>query len=218
MRGVDALDVEGRIGLGVAHALRLGQHRGEGQPLVAHLRQDEVGGAVDDAGDPLDAVGRQAFAQRLDDGDAAADRGLEGDHHALLLRGGEDVVAVLGEQRLVGGDHVLAVGDRLQHQVLRDAGAADQLDHDVDVRGAHHFPGVGGQTCALPSTRLPRLLHVLVGDARDADGAAGAAPDLVGVAREHVPGAAADRADAEQPDVNRVHRELHAAPRSRPSF
>jgi hypothetical protein len=83
VRGVHAFDVEGRVGLGIAQALRLLQHHVEVQALVAHLGQDEVGGAVDDAGDPLDAVGRQALAQRLDDGDAAGHRGLEGHHHAL---------------------------------------------------------------------------------------------------------------------------------------
>jgi hypothetical protein len=48
-------------------------------------------------------------------------------------RGGEDLVAMHGQQRLVGRDHVLAVGDGLQHQFLGDAVAADQLDDDVDL-------------------------------------------------------------------------------------
>ena len=74
------------------------------------------------------------FAQRFDDRNAAADRAFERDHHVLLARGGEDFVAVLGQQRLVRGDHVLAVRDRLQNELSRDAGAADQLDDDVDVR------------------------------------------------------------------------------------
>ena len=39
-----------------------------------------------------------------------------------------------GEQRLVGGDDVLAVGDRLEHERARRLDAADQLDDDVDVR------------------------------------------------------------------------------------
>ncbi len=121
VRGVDALDVEGRVGLGIAQPLRLLQRSVERQPLVAHLGQDEIGGAVDDAGDPFDAVGGQALAQRLDDRNAAGHRRLERDHHALFLRRGEDLVAVQGEQRLVGGDDVLAVGDRLQHQLLGDA-------------------------------------------------------------------------------------------------
>ena len=50
----------------------------------------------------------------------------------LVLRGLEDLVAVRREQGLVRGDHMLAVGDRLQHQLPGHAGAADQLDDDVD--------------------------------------------------------------------------------------
>src|SRR4029077_4115627 len=56
VRGVDALDVEGGIRLGVAAPLRVLERSLERQALVAHLREDEVGGAVDDPGDPFDAV------------------------------------------------------------------------------------------------------------------------------------------------------------------
>jgi hypothetical protein len=65
VRGVHALDVEGRVGLGVTETLRFLEHDLEGQALVAHLGEDEVGGAVDDPGDPLDAVGGEPFAQAL---------------------------------------------------------------------------------------------------------------------------------------------------------
>src|SRR6185369_953254 len=176
----------------------------ERQALVAHLGEDEVGGAVDDPGDPLDAVRRQPLAQRLDDRDAAADRGLEGDHHALLLRGGEDLVAVGGEQRLVGGHDVLAVGDRLQHQRLRDRVAADQLDDDLDVVSPGHAEGVVDDLRSVSYDRSG-FLNFLVRHHRDADRAPGAALDLVGVAIEYLPGAAAYGADAEQPYVNRLH-------------
>jgi len=54
VRGVHAFDVEGRIGFGVAQALGFLEHHVKVQALVAHLGQDEVGGAVDDAGDPLE--------------------------------------------------------------------------------------------------------------------------------------------------------------------
>jgi hypothetical protein len=134
VRRVDALDVEGRIGFGVAQALGLLQHGRKIEALVAHLGQDEVGGAVDDAGDPLDAVGREAFAQRLDDRDATGHGRFERHHHALLLRRREDLGAMHGEQRLVGGDHVLAGRDGFHHQLARDAIAADQFDDDVDGR------------------------------------------------------------------------------------
>ena len=48
-RGVEALDVGGRVGLRVAERLSLGQGLGEAGALGVHLVQDEVGGAVDDA-------------------------------------------------------------------------------------------------------------------------------------------------------------------------
>jgi hypothetical protein len=51
----------------------------------------------------------------------------------LLLGSGKDFVAVLGKQRLVGGDHVLAVVDGLQNQRLGDITTADQFDDDVDL-------------------------------------------------------------------------------------
>ena len=49
--GVDPVDVEARIGLGIAELLRLGQHLGEFAPALAHRRQDVVRGAVEDAVD-----------------------------------------------------------------------------------------------------------------------------------------------------------------------
>ena len=44
---------------------------------VGHRGQDEVGRAVDDAADALDAVRREVDGQRPEDGDPAADGGLE---------------------------------------------------------------------------------------------------------------------------------------------
>ena len=85
MRGVDAVDVEARIGLGIAELLRLGQHLGEFAPALAHRRQDVVRGAVEDAVNPRHAVAGEALAQCLDDRDAAGDRGLEGERDAGLL-------------------------------------------------------------------------------------------------------------------------------------
>ena len=51
VRRVDAVDVEARVGLGVAQLLRVGQHFGEFPAALAHLGQDVVAGAVQDAGD-----------------------------------------------------------------------------------------------------------------------------------------------------------------------
>ena len=208
VRGVDALDVEGRVGLGVAARLRLGEHLRERRAPGAHLGKNEVRRAVDDAGDPLDAVGGEAFAQRLDDRDAAGDRRLEADHHALRVRGGEDLGAVVREQRLVGGDDVLAVGDRVEHELSRRLDAADQLADDVDVGMAHDHGRVVGQVDAGDAPRgLARAVERPRGDPADDDRPAGAALDLLLVPAQHVPGAAADGAEAEQADVDGFHLE-----------
>src|SRR5699024_1628915 len=61
-RGVVALDVGGRIGLGVAELLGGGQGVLEAGPAAGHGVEDVVGGAVDDAQHPLDAVAGEGFA------------------------------------------------------------------------------------------------------------------------------------------------------------
>ena len=209
--GIDALDVEGRIGFRVAELLRLRENRVEREPLVAHLGQDEVAGTVDDARDPFDAVRGETLAQRLDDRDATADGCLESHHHALGLRSAKDLVAVQSKQRLVCGDHVLAVGDRLEDQLFRDAVAADQFDDDIDVRIAHDRESVVDDLCRRLAGRRgaghqrTRAHEVLVRHARDAYPAPGAPFDLVTVAREHPEGAPAHGTDAQQTYVDRFH-------------
>src|SRR3989441_9734904 len=94
--------------------------------------------------------------------------------------------------------------DRREHEVLRHGDPADQLDDDIDVGIAHHLEGVRGDA-RLPGGELFRLFDLLVGDDADLDGAPGAARDLLPVAREHRPGAAAHRADAEQSHLDRFH-------------
>ena len=125
-------------------------------PDIAHRRENEVRRAVDDAGDPFDAVGGQPFAQRLDDRHATGDGALERHHHALRVRRGEDLVAVLREERLVGGDDVLAMGDRVEHQRACRLDAADELADDVDVRIAHDDRGVVGELHAGDAARAAR--------------------------------------------------------------
>ena len=99
------------IGLGVTQLLRVGQHLGEFPPALAHLRQDVVAGAVQDAGDAGDAVAGQALAQRLDDGDAAGHRRLEPQRHVAPFRRRRQRRAVHRQHRLVGSDHGLAGRD-----------------------------------------------------------------------------------------------------------
>ena len=65
--------------------------------------------------------------------------------HALGRGGGQQVVAVVGQQGLVGGDHVLAPGDGGQGEVPGRAQAADELHHDVDLRVVQEVLGPGGE-------------------------------------------------------------------------
>ena len=134
VRGVEAADVEGRIGFGIAELLRFLQHLGERAVLVGHRRQDEIAGAVEDAVDARHLIGGKRLAQRLDDRDAAGDRRFEVERDALLLGELGELDAVLCEQRLVGGDDVLARAERRLDRILGNAvGAADQLDEHIDA-------------------------------------------------------------------------------------
>ena len=135
--GVDPVDVEARVGLGVPEVLRPLEHDVEVFATALHLREDVVRGAVDDAAHRLDPVGVEPFPERSQDRDAATDARLEGDVGAALLGGVEQALPVEREERLVGRDHGLARGDRPCDQSLRRVVAADQLDHEiVVVRGA----------------------------------------------------------------------------------
>ena len=72
-RRVEAFDVGGRVGLGVAQRGRLFQRLLEAGSGGVHRREDEVGGAVDDAGDPGDRVALQRLAQRPQQRDRTGD-------------------------------------------------------------------------------------------------------------------------------------------------
>ena len=149
MRGIEAADVEGRIGFGVTEALRLFQTLIERKFLALHARQDVIAGAVQNPVDALDRVARETLAQRLHDRNAAGDGGLEGKRHVLLFRNLRKCQSVLRQQRLVGGDNMLAGGERrLDRGARRTLVAAHELDEKIDVGRARqrhwiveHFQG-----------------------------------------------------------------------------
>jgi len=135
VRGIDAVDVERRIGFRISELLRIGQHLGELTAALAHLRQDVVARAIQDAGDSKDAIGSKALAKRLDHRNAARNRGLERQRDAAFLGDGGEGCAVHREHSLVGGNHGLARGERRLHEGTRwTVRPADQLHNDVDGR------------------------------------------------------------------------------------
>ncbi len=144
VRGIDAADIEGRIGFGVAALLRLLQDIGERPSGRAHLGQDEIAGAVQDAVEPVDAVADKGLADRLDDGDAAGDRRLEIERDMFGFRDPREGHAMARQKRLVGGDDRLAVFEGARHEgARRVALPAHQLDDDVDIGSARERDGVG---------------------------------------------------------------------------
>src|SRR3546814_5076950 len=70
VRGVDAVNVERGIGLGISEFLRILQHVGEGVSLLFHGGENIIAGAIQYAVDAADRIGGRAFAQALDDRDA----------------------------------------------------------------------------------------------------------------------------------------------------
>ncbi len=143
MRGVEAADVEGRVGLGVAQRLRVLQAFGKGDPLRFHAREDVVAGAVEDAVDAIDAVADEALAQGLDDRNAAGDGPLDAQREPLGFGGLGQFEAAARQHCLVGGDDRLAGGERrLRRGQRRAALAADQLHEDVDVGAARERDGI----------------------------------------------------------------------------
>ena len=60
LRGVAAIDVQRRIGLGVAESLRLVHGGFVVGSLLFHLRENEIAGAVQNAAERLNLIGRQS--------------------------------------------------------------------------------------------------------------------------------------------------------------
>ena len=201
---IDPFDVEGRIGLCIAELLGIAQSHVEIEPLVAHLAQDEVGGAVDDSREPLDAVGRQSFTQGLDDGNATGHCRLEGHHHALLLRRRENLAAMHGQQCLVGSHHVLALGNGLQHHLTRHGVAPDELHHDIDVGTLHQGGGVV-RHLHFGTDIGTRPGHVTHGNGGHLDAATGTPAYFFLIAAQNGVDALAHVAKTEKADSNGMH-------------
>ena len=113
------------------------------------------------------------------------DRGLEAELDAVRPRGREELLAVLRDQLLVGGDDVLAGLERAQDVVARRIGAADQLDDDVRA--------------------VEDLVEVALRDRRRTPairgGAAGNLGDRVGAGLDELGEGAADGSPPQEPDA-----------------
>ena len=202
VRGIHAFNVKSRVCFGVTEALRFLEDHVKAQAFVAHFAQDEIGGAVDDAGDPLNTVGGQTLTQGLDDRYATGHCSFKSHHDTFAVGSRKNLGAMHSEQCLVGGDHMLAGLNGLHHQLARNAVAANQFDDDINIGvgndGAsvvHYFDGRSySSLCAC---------RVQVGDHGDFNAATGAAQDFFLIAGQHIEDTAADNADAQQAHLKR---------------
>ena len=164
--GVVALHVGGRVGLGVAQRLSLGEGVGVRGARLGHPGEDVVGGAVDDAHHAGDALPHQRLAERTDDRDAPGHRRLEEQVDPGALGGLEELGPVLGEQLLVAGDHGLAGLEGGEDQLAGRFHPADELDHEVDVGVVDDAGRVGGEEVGREGdrARLGEVAHRDPGD------------------------------------------------------
>ena len=198
---VQAAHVQGRIRLGVALGLGLGQHLGEGLAGLGHLGQDVVRGPVDDAHDGLDVVRHQALTHRPDDGDGPTHAGLEAQIHPLRRGRLVDLQAVLGQQGLVGRDQVLPLLHRLQAERSGHAGPADQLHHDIHLGVVDHLHGVGGEQLGVHGDPGRARL----GDPADAQPRPDPPVQQGGMVLEELHYARSDRAHPQDANVDGFH-------------
>ena len=157
--GVEAVDVRGGIGFGVAERRGLGQRLVEARAGGVHAGQDEVGGAVDDADDPGDPVAGERLAQWPQQRDRTGDGGLVVEVDTGLGRRVVQRRAVLGKQRLVRADHALAGVQRGEQQRAYRLDTADHLDDEVDVVADDKRLGVGREQIRRDVGVLRRPAH-----------------------------------------------------------
>ena len=131
---VEAVNVGRGVGFRVAQGLGLRERLFKGKPLVTHGRQNKIAGAVDDAGDPFDAVGGKAFAQTLDDRNAPCHGSFIRYGHSLFGCRRENFIAMQRKKRLIGRYDMLAGGNGFKHQTLGWLNAAHYFHDDVDFR------------------------------------------------------------------------------------
>ena len=109
---------------------------------------------------------------------------------------------MVGEQRLVGGDHVLAGGERAQDEGARRLESAHQLDDDVHAGVAEHAADVAGHRQGRQVEALARAGEIGVGDGGQREAAAGALLEHRALRGEDLHDAGADGAEAQQADAN----------------
>src|SRR5208282_1458917 len=195
--GIVAFDIQRGVRLGNAAALRIRQRTFELDAMLAHRGENRIAGTVDDPVDGALAIAGQSLAKRANNRDTAADARLEADGQSVTRGGLEDFRAMLGQQRLVARDDILARRERFQDQRARRLMAPEELDDNVDVGSFDQCRAVARDQLWRDAERAIGL-EAAVGDSGQFQGPAEFARVLRCIAPQQLHHAAADGAASEQ--------------------
>ena len=201
---VEPFDVGRRVGLGVAQRLGLLDGVVEAGAGRVHLVEDVVGRAVDDAEHAAHVVAGQRLAQRPEQRDRAGDRRLVVEVDPGVLRRRIQGGAVLGEQRLVGGDDGGAVLHRAQDEGAGRFDAPDDLDDDVSA--GDQVLGVRREEGRVQPEVAPVAAGAAHRDADDVERAPDPGGEVVAVLGQQPGDGGSHDAAAEQRDAQRFVR------------
>ncbi len=168
MLRVTAIDVERGIGFSKAELLSALERIGERPMVLNHAREDEVGGAVDDTVDRLDAIAGKALGDGLDDWNASGDRGFKAQFALVLHSQAEELRTAVVEQGLVRGNHVLTRLEGCGDDVEGNRDPTHELDHDVDAWVVDDFDVVRRQEGSV-DFHLALAFDVYIDDATESD-------------------------------------------------
>src|SRR6516165_5106899 len=204
VRSVEAADVKGWIGLGIAAGLRLFQDLGEAAPFGHHQREDVIAGAIEDAVDAADGIALQALADGLDDRNAARNSALKIQRDTLLLGKRRERWSMMDKHRVIGGDHVFAGAERGLDRLLGGTLlAANQLDKGVDLWIAGELDRIGDET-ETGDVGIAVLAPVTRRHSDDFDGPARAFSEGASPLGEQSQDPASDRAKTGEPEFQRL--------------
>ena len=201
LRGVGAVNVHRGVGFGESLGLGELEHLGVVGTILLHPRQDEVARAVQDAADRVDAVGCEALADGGHNRNAAGHGRLEGDRTAPLAGQLEEFRAMLCQQCLVGGDHILPVLEQLDHHRAGRLQSPDKQNRHGDRWIPRDVADVGRD---LPARHLHATVlgDVLDDGPFDDDRSAGVPRDMVGRLDEQADNARPDGAQTDDADTD----------------
>ena len=133
--GVEPADVLGRVGLGEAESLRLGEGVAVRATLL-HRGEDEVRRSVDDPEHTVHVRDDERLAQHLDHRDRGADGRLEPQLHTTGGGRLEQLGAATRDELLVRGHDRASGAEQLEHVAAGRVDASHHLGDDLDRRVA----------------------------------------------------------------------------------